>query len=198
VTARVTSVPVAFDCACGIRWFSPPEIACPRCGSDVASTPDPVVWSVGQIPDTSVFLSGHLRNDERFMELVGSGIEVFVDVAGSAPYVWRPDEDAVRHFGVRYVRIDGVEDINVDLPDFAFDAAAAALDEARHGVSTLLFCAAGLKRSPHLLYGVLRSWDYGAKPAWDAVVSARPFVDPWGPYLAAAERWLEARNGYGA
>jgi hypothetical protein len=60
---------------------------------------------------------------------------------------------------------------------------------------TLVFCAAGLKRSPHLLYGVLRSWGYGAKPAWDAVTSARPFVDPWDAYLAAAERWLAARNG---
>lgn len=187
-------MPVAFDCACGSRWWSPPEIACPRCGPDVASTPDPVVWSVGQIPDTSVFLSGHLRNDERFMELVGSGIEVFVDVAGSAPYVWRPDEEAVASSGARYVRIDGVEDNNIDIPDFAFDAVAAALADARQGVRTLVFCAAGLKRSPHLLYGVLRSWGYGTTSAWDAVIAARPFVDPWERYLAAAERWLAARS----
>lgn len=187
-------MPVAFDCACGTRWFSPPEIACPRCGPDVASTPDPVVWSVGQIPDTAVFLSGHLRNDERFMELVGSGIEVFVDVAGSAPYVWRPDEEAVASSGARYVRIDGVEDNNIDIPDFAFGAVAAALADARQGVRTLVFCAAGLKRSPHLLYVVLRSWGYGTTSAWDAVIAARPFVDPWERYLAAAERWLAARS----
>ncbi|MGD0273757.1 MAG: hypothetical protein ABSB96_08525 [Gaiellaceae bacterium] len=188
-------MPVAFDCACGSRWWSPPEIACPRCGPEVASIPDPVVWSVGQIPGTSVFISGHLRNDERFMELVGLGIEVFVDVAGSAPYVWRPDGEAVASSGARYTRIVGVEDTNTDLPDFAFDAVAAALGDARQGVRTLVFCAAGLKRSPHLLYGVLRSWGYGVKPAWDAVIAARPFVDPWDPYLASAERWLTARNG---
>ena len=190
-------MPVAFDCVCGSRWWSPPEIACPRCGPEVASTPDPIVWSVGQIPDTPVFLSGHLRNDERFVELVGSGIEVFVDVAGGAPYVWRPDEDAVASSGTRYIRIDGVEDNNIDLPDFAFDAVATALEDARRGVRTLVFCAAGLKRAPHLLYGVLRSWGYDAKPAWDAVISARPFVDPWQAYLAAAERWLAARDGLG-
>lgn len=60
-----------------------------------------------------------------------------------------------------------------------------------------LVCAAGLKRSPHLLYGVLRSWGYGAKPAWDAIIAARPFVDLWETYLAAAERWLAARHGSG-
>jgi hypothetical protein len=161
----------------------------------VASTPDPIVWSVGKIPGTSVFLSGHLRNDGRFTELVGSGIEVFVDVAGNAPYVWRPDEEAITSSGARYVRIDGVEDTNIDLPDFAFDAVAAALDDTRRGVSTLLFCAAGLKRSPHLLYGVLRSWGYDVQSAWEAIVVARPFVDPWDPYLASAERWLAVRNG---
>ena len=190
-------MPVAFDCACGSRWWSPPEIACPRCGPEVASIPDPIVWAVGRVPGTAVFLSGHLRNDERFMELADSCIEVFVDVAGSAPYVWRPDEDAVASSGARYIRIDGVEDTNVDLPDFAFDAVAAALGDARQGVRTLVFCAAGLKRSPHLLYGVLRSWDYSAKSAWDAVIAARTFVDPWETYLTAAERWLAARSGPG-
>jgi hypothetical protein len=163
----------------------------------VASTPDPIVWSVGQIPGTSVFLSGHLRNDERFMELVGLGIEVFVDLAGSAPYVWRPDDAAIARSGACYIRIDGVEDTNIDLPDFAFDAVAAALGDARRGVRTLVFWAAGLKRSPHLVYGVLRSWGYGVEPAWDAVIAARPFVDPWDRYLAAAERWLAAQGGRG-
>jgi hypothetical protein len=188
-------MPVAFDCDCGIRWFSPPEIACPRCGPEVACKPDPIVWSVGQVPETSVFLSAQMRDGERFVELVRAGIELFVDVAGAAPYVWRPDEGEVRLLGVRYLRIDGVEDINTDLPDFAFDAVAEALEAARQGVQALFFCAAGLKRSPHLLYGVLRSWGYDAKPAWDAVISARPFVDPWDPYLASAERWLAAKNG---
>jgi hypothetical protein len=164
----------------------------------VASIPDPVVWSVGQIPGTSVFLSAHLRDRERFAELVGLGIQVFVDVAGDAPYVWRPDEGELTSAGVRYVRIDGVEDINIDLPDFAFDEVAAALIDARQGVLTLVFCAAGLKRSPHLLYGVLRSWGYDPKPAWEAIISARSFVDPWDPYLASAERWLAARREPGA
>ena len=193
-TARVEAVPVAFDCSCGIRWWSPPDVACLRCGHEMACEPDPIVWSIGQVPGTSVFISAQMRDDERFAELVGSGIERFVDVAGGAPYVWRPDAGMVRSLGVRYLRIDGVEDLKVDLPDFAFDAAAAALEEARRGISTLFFCAAGLKRSPHLLYGVLRSWGYDAKSAWDAVTAARPFVDPWDPYLASAERWLADRN----
>jgi hypothetical protein len=196
--SRVEAVPVAFDCACGTRWWSPPDVACSRCGPAVASTPDPIVWSVGQIPGTSVFLSGHLRNDERFTELVRSGIEVFVDVAGSAPYVWRPNEEAIASAGARYVRINGVEDTNVDLPDFAFDAVAAALEDARRGAQTLLFCAAGLKRSPHLLYGVLRFWGHDTRSAWEAITTARPFVDPWDAYLTAAERWLVARNGFDA
>lgn len=187
-------MPVAFDCPCGQRWWSPPDVACSRCGPGVASIPDPVVWSVGQIPGTSAFLSGHLRNDERFSELVGSGIEVFVDVAGNAPYVWRPSEEAIAVSGTRYIRIDGVEDTNIDLPEFAFEAVAAALKDVRHGVRTLVFCAAGLKRSPHLLYGVLRSWGYEVESAWKAIITARPFVDPWDPYLVSAERWLAARR----
>jgi hypothetical protein len=143
-----------------------------------------------------VFLSAQVRDEKRFAELIRSGLEVFVDVAGGAPYVWRSDEGAVRRAGVRFLRIDGVEDVNTDLPNFAFDAVAAALEETSQGVPTLLYCAAGLKRSPHLLYGVLRSWGHGAKSAWDAVIAARPFVDPWGPYLASAERWLVARDGF--
>lgn len=191
-------MPVAFDCACGIRWWSPPDVACARCGPAVASTPDPIVWSVGRVPGTSVFLSAQVRDDERFTELVRSGLEVFVDVAGEAPYVWRPDEGAIRRAGIQYVRIEGVEDINTELPGFAFDAVAAALENARQGMPTLLYCAAGLKRSPHLLYGVLRSWGFEAKPAWDAIIAARPFVDRWDPYLASAEQWLTTRSGQGA
>lgn len=186
---------MAFDCTCGVRWWSPPDVTCPHCGHEVACRPDPIVWSVGRVPGTSIFLSAQMRDEKRFGELVRSGIEVFADVAGGAPYIWRPSAGMVRSFGVRYLRIDGVEDLNVDLPDFAFDAATAALEEARRGISTLFFCAAGLKRSPHLLFGVLRSWGYDAKSAWSAVIAARPFADPWDPYLASAERWLAARNG---
>ncbi len=191
-------MPVAFDCACGARWWSPPDIACSRCGPAVASVPDPIVWTVGRVPGTSISLSAQMRDDERFRELVNSGMELFVDVAGGAPYIWRPNEKVIRRAGVRYLRIDGVEDINTDLPDFAFDTVAEALEEARRGVATLLFCAAGLKRSPHLLYGVLRSWGHAAKPSWDSIIAARPFVDPWGPYLASADRWFATKNECGA
>ena len=65
-------------------------------------------------------------------------------------------------------------------------------------MQTLVFCAAGLKRSPHLMYGVLRFWGYDVESAWEAIVADRPFVDPWERYLAAAERWLATRSGPGA
>jgi hypothetical protein len=186
-------VPVGFDCPCGHRWWSPPDIHCPTCGPGIAAQPDPIVWSLSAVPGTSLYLSGHLRTTERFQELVAAGIEVFVDIAGAAPYVWRPSDEAIAQAGVRYECVDGVEDTNLDLPDRAFEAVAGALEEARTGRPTLVFCAAGLKRSPHLLYGVLRSWGYDQAGAWDAIVTARPFVDPWQPYLDAAERWLAGR-----
>src|SRR5262249_22699900 len=149
--------PVAFDCPCGRRWYSPPDIGCVDCGPAAVSIPDPVIWTVGHVPGRAIAITGQMRNAERFAGFVEQGFELFVDVAGAAHYVWRPDEHAVRAAGVRYVRIEGVEDTNLDLPDFAFSQLATALDE-RPGARALVFCAAGLKRSPHLLYGVLRGW----------------------------------------
>jgi hypothetical protein len=187
-------MPIAFDCECGSRWVSPPEIHCRDCGPLSTATPDPVVWSVDPVPGTTIFLSGQLRDPERFDAIRSSGIERFVDVAGAAHFVWRPDAAAIARTAVAYVEIIGVEDTNVDLPDSAFDRVLAALEPARAAAQpTLLFCAAGLKRSPHLLYGILRAWGHDAETAWRTVTAARPIVDPWQPYLDAAERWLAAR-----
>lgn len=164
------------------------------------ATPDPVIWTVGQIPGARVFLTGQLRNLSRFQGFVQSGIGFFVDVAGDAPYVWRPEPDAIAAAGVVYRRVRGVEDTNIDLPDAAFDAVAQALGEAAHlDREALVFCAAGLKRSPHLLYGVLRRGGLPAAAAWEAVLAARPFAEQFPPYVAAAERWAtrasESRSG---
>jgi hypothetical protein len=184
-------VPVAFDCECGNRWWSPPDVGCRICGPSATSVPDPVVWSIDRLPGTAVFLSGQLRDGERFARVVAMGITDFVDVAGGAHYVWRPSADEIAAAGVAYVEIAGVEDTNTDLPDFAFERVAEALaDAARRGEKALVFCAAGLKRSPHLLYGVLRSRGYEPDAAWATLVTARPCLDPWQPYLDAAERWL--------
>jgi hypothetical protein len=156
--------------------------------------PDPIIWTLSRIDGTSLYLSGQMRTPERFLEIVRAGIGLFVDIAGGAPYVWRPSEEAVAEAGVEYVLVEGVEDTNIDLPDHAFDAVAEALRKSRTGRPSLVFCAAGLKRSPHLVYGLLRSWGYAAQDAWGAVVAARPFVDPWPPYIAAGERWAAARG----
>lgn len=180
-------MPVAFDCPCGTRWWSPPQIECPACGPTVTAVPDPIVWSVGTVPGTTISISAQLRDRDRFEELVAAGAETFVDVAGAAPYVWRPAPSEIEAAGVEYVRVDGVEDLNVDLPAFAFDAVHDVLAADRR---TLVFCAAGLKRSPHLVYGVLRRRGLDPQGAWDAVAAARPFADRWQPYVDAAERWL--------
>jgi protein tyrosine phosphatase (PTP) superfamily phosphohydrolase (DUF442 family) len=92
--------------------------------------------------------------------------------------------------GVVYRRIP-LEDTNLDLPDAAFDGVAAALDDAEGDV--LLFCAAGLKRAPHLLYGVLRARGHEAEQAWGLVQAARPMTERFEPYLEAAERWVLSR-----
>ena len=190
-------MPVAFDCECGQRWWSPPHVTCTVCGPSATATPDPIIWSVDRIPlpwRGAIFLSAQLRDPERFADVAALGIRVFVDVAGGAHYVWRPSAEAIAAAGATYVEIPGVEDLNRDLPHFAFQRVAEALGDA---VATeqkaLLFCAAGLKRSPHLLYGVLRGWGFGARAAWEAIVAARPFVDPWRPYIDAAERWAATR-----
>lgn len=184
-------MPVRFDCQeCGEPWWTPPANGCPRCGYGAVATPDPVIWTVGQLPGSRVFLSAQLRDAERFATFVRNGIRVFVDVAGDAPYVWRPDPTAVKSARVIYTRIRGVEDTNIDLPDAAFEAVAEALEDARRrATNTLLFCAAGLKRSPHLLYGALRRQGLSKVASWDAVRAARPFVEQFEPYVAAAERW---------
>ena len=132
-------------------------------------------------------MSAQLRDQARFVSFVGDGFAAFVDAAGDAPYVWRPGPDAVRDARVEYARI-AVEDTNVDLPDDAFASVNEALGQASGKV--LLFCAAGLKRSPHLLYGVLRARGHSAAAAWSMVATARPFADRFEPYIVSAERWV--------
>jgi protein tyrosine phosphatase (PTP) superfamily phosphohydrolase (DUF442 family) len=114
------------------------------------------------------------------------GFGTFVDVAGDANYVWRPDESMIEAAGVTYVRVP-LEDTNVDLPEAAFEAVRDAVEGADGDV--LLFCAAGLKRAPHLLYGVLRARGHSADRAWEVVAAARPMTDRFQPYIDAAERW---------
>ena len=182
-------MPVRFDCqTCGQPWWAPPANGCPRCGYDARAIPDPIVWTCGHVPGTRVSLSGQMRNPARFACFLVRGISTFVDVAGDAHYVWRPDEETIASAGIAYVRIS-LEDTNVDLPDAAFDAVAAVVDRADEDV--LLFCAAGLKRAPHLLYGVLRARGHEADEAWGMVQAARPMTDRFPPYIDAAERWSQ-------
>lgn len=140
---------------------------------------------------TPVTITGQMRNPARFGCFLACGFRTFVDAAGDADYVWRPDPDDVAAARVTYVRIP-IEDTNVDLPDTAFEAVASALDGAEGDV--LLFCAAGLKRAPHLLYGVLRARGDGPADAWGRVQAARPMTDRFQPYIDAAERWAHART----
>lgn len=180
-------MPVRFDCqSCGEPWWAPPANGCPRCGYFARATPDPVIWTCGQVAGTSVWITGQMRTPPRFDSFVLRGFGTFVDVAGDAHYVWRPDEPAIEAAGVTYVRIP-LEDTNVDLPDEAFDAVRTALDRVEG--AALLFCAAGLKRAPHLLYGVLRARGQGAEEAWARISAARPMTEPFQPYVTAAERW---------
>lgn len=187
-------MPLRFDChACRKPWWTPPANGCPRCGYGTPATPDPVIWEVGWVPGTAVFLSAQMRDPRRFGDLVDRGFVAFVDVAGDAPYVWRPSGSEIEAAGVSYTRVRGVEDTNVDLPDRAFDAVTTAVELSAPGLRRLLvFCAAGLKRAPHLLYGVLLRHGYGRAEAWNAVLAARPFVERFPPYVSAAERWAAA------
>src|SRR6266508_1752014 len=99
-------MPVRFDCqSCGEPWWAPPGNGCPRCGYGVTATPDPIIWSWGQVPGTRIFLSAQMRDLERFDEFRRTGFRAFVDVAGDAGYVWRPDRTAIRAAGVAYTRI---------------------------------------------------------------------------------------------
>jgi protein tyrosine phosphatase (PTP) superfamily phosphohydrolase (DUF442 family) len=139
------------------------------------------------VAGTPVSITGQMRNPARFACFLVRGFRTFVDVAGDAHYVWRPDEPTIEASRVNYVRVP-LEDTNLDLPDVAFEAVRDAVDAADGEV--LLFCAAGLKRAPHLLYGVLRLRGHDAESAWDLVKAARPITEPFQPYIDAAERWV--------
>ena len=185
------SVPVRFDCHdCGEPWWAPPGNGCPRCGYWARATPDPIIWTVGQVPGTRIFVTGQMRTPERFGDFVARGLTTFVDAAGDASYIWRPDDGAIAAAGVRYLRIP-IEDTNLDLPDAAFAAAERALNDG--DADKLLFCAAGLKRAPHLLYGILRDRGHDRDDAWGLVAAARPMTEPFEPYIEAAERWISRR-----
>jgi len=181
-------MPVRFDChSCREPWWAPPGNGCPRCGYAARATPDPIVWEVGRVPNTPILVSGQMRDSERFAAFVRRGIGSFIDVAGDASYVWRPDDSAVQAAGVAYVRIP-LEDTNVELAREAFTAVAEALEQADG--NALVFCAAGLKRAPHLVYGVLRLRGDDRSEAWAKVAAARPMTEPFQPYIDSAERWL--------
>jgi protein tyrosine phosphatase (PTP) superfamily phosphohydrolase (DUF442 family) len=186
-------MPVRFDCqTCGEPWWAPPANGCPRCGYDARAIPDPIIWTCGQVPGTRLSITGQMRNPVRFDCFLARGISTFVDVAGDAHYVWRPDDETIEFAGVTYVRIP-LEDTNVDLPDAAFDAVAAVVDRSDEDV--LLFCAAGLKRAPHLMYGVLRARGHEPAEAWTLVKAARPITEQFDPYIEAAERWAATARG---
>lgn len=138
------------------------------------------------VPGTNISITAQMRDVERFNALVEAQHEVFVDIAGARQHVWRPDGRVVVSAGVEYVVVEDVEDLNLDLPDFAFDIVAQAVAQEKR---TLVFCAAGLKRSVHLVYGVLRKQGLSPDASWRAVQAARPFADRWEPYIAAAECW---------
>jgi len=140
----------------------------------------------GRVAGTQISITGQMRNPARFDCFLVRGFATFVDVAGDAHYVWRPTESEIEAAGVTYVRIP-LEDTNLDLPDAAFEAVRDAVENAEEDV--LLFCAAGLKRAPHLVYGILRARGHSADRACELVAAARPMTDRFQPYIDAAERW---------
>jgi hypothetical protein len=48
-------MPVSFECECGNRSWSPPDVDCTICGPLATSVADPIVWSVDRVPGTEVF-----------------------------------------------------------------------------------------------------------------------------------------------
>ena len=147
-------MPVRFDCqACGEPWWAPPANGCPRCGYDARAIPDPIIWTCGQVAGTRIWITGQMRTPPRFDGFVSAASTPSSTSPATPTTSGARTSAAVEAVGVRYVRIP-VEDTNVDLPDEAFEAVRGALDSAEG--DTVLFCAAGLKRAPHLLYGVLR------------------------------------------
>lgn len=190
---RRQTMPVEFTCdRCGRNWYSPPGTGCETCPG-AKSTPDPVVWNVGLVRGTNILISAHLRSWERFQRLILDGVTTMIDVAGdpTQEYVWRPSDSDIRQNFLQYELIENVVDDNIALPAHAFDRVHQILSEsADNGYYTLLFCAAGLKRSPHLLYGHLRRLGHDSSEAWRLVQEARPMASIWPPYIESAEKWV--------
>lgn len=184
---------VEFLCTgCETPWFTPMH-GCPRCPSHQPAIPDPVIYTVGVVPDLPVILSAQLRDFTRFRSFVETlNVKSIVDVAADPEglYTWRPSFDVFKSYSVEHHLISDVWDDNEDLPDRAFQEVSEALDKSiTAGGTTLLHCSAGLKRAPHLLYGYLLSKGHADHIAWSYVQEARPIVSPFIPYIKSAHRW---------
>lgn len=188
--------PVKFTCECGTDWYVPPGNGCPNCGQDVArpATCDECVWEVGEVIP-NLYVSAQFRDKPRFADICEDlDLGGVVDLAGRYPYLWKPTTNDLIEQGIHAYREFSVED---NLIQFAPEVLEDFVQHMRYsfdcGVTTLVHCAAGLRRAPHFCYAYLRSVGLGPVDAWDKVEQARPFVYMHTPYVNSIEAWLEYR-----
>lgn len=190
--------PVRFDCeGCGIPWFVPGQTGCDTCGPGTPAVVDERVWELSYFPALPFYLTGHLRDEDRFKYIVGLGVKVVIDVAGDpdGTFVWRPSSEDFDRHGMDHILIEDVADNGVAIPSHAFEASSqAALAAWGRGHIPLFHCAAGLRRSPALVYGFLRRIGLSPDVAKAVVVGTRPFVDLTTEYVTSAELWLDNRQ----
>jgi predicted protein tyrosine phosphatase len=138
-----------------------------------------------------------MKDEERLLRIVqGMDMRHIVEITSDPDmkYSWRPHPDRYRELGVTYTLIedcyDDGESIDFEVFDKVFVAVLAAL---ANGENVLVHCAAGLRRSPHAVYAVLRRLGHNKHAAWWMVHQSRPWADQHKPYIDSAERWVVSR-----
>lgn len=88
--------------------------------------------------------------------------------------------------GIRYHRTPMVDDGSQKPPATYVDAVSfIARALARPGTKVFVHCAAGMYRSPSVVYAALRAMGYSADDAWRTVRAGRSIAEP--QYLPGAE-----------
>lgn len=97
-----------------------------------------------------------------------------------------PDQSAIyAPLGIHYLRVPMIDDGRRQPVSAYVEGVTFVRNALARGGKAYVHCAAGLYRSPSMIYAVLRSMGYSPTEAWDKIIQARPSAKR--QYIAGAE-----------